>query len=187
MLDVCSPMSFHLSGAAIVSSPFLPQPSLRDPLTTLSPSRSFFVCVPCAGFFLGSFYRTYREPMGRVLYNRLVDIRDKVQPRSHGNFLPSLDQVEQLLRLDANHPNMSLLFLFLSDGKPSDNATGIMRGSNQAVAQAMCVLFCFVLSWCCGGMCVSRSWKHALADWSYVSYIRSSSVANLAVRKGHVS
>eukprot|EP00752_Nemacystus_decipiens_P008919 g7962.t1 len=78
-----------------------------------------------------------REPMGRFLYNRLIDIRDKVRPRSHGNYLPSIDQVEQLLRDDSDRPNTSLLFLFLSDGRPSDNATGLVRGGNQAMSQTI--------------------------------------------------
>lgn len=81
--------------------------------------------------------------MGGVLYNRLIDIRDKVKPRSHGNFLPSLDLAEQLLLSDADRPNTALLFLFLSDGRPSDNATGIMRGNNAVVAQAMYAFFVF--------------------------------------------
>ncbi|CAM9194298.1 unnamed protein product [Hapterophycus canaliculatus] len=80
-----------------------------------------------------------REPMGRVLFNRLVDIHDKVRPRSHGNFLPSLDAAEELLRADADQPGTALCMLFLSDGRPSDNATGILRGSNTAISAAMCV------------------------------------------------
>lgn len=79
-----------------------------------------------------------REPMGRSLYNRLVEIHQKVKPRSHGNFLPSLDQAEKLLQNDSHHPGTALCLLFLSDGKPSDNATGICRGSCKAVAETMC-------------------------------------------------
>ena len=76
--------------------------------------------------------------MGRPLYNRLVEISHMVKPRSHGNFLPSLDQAEKLLRNDVHQPGTALCLLFLSDGKPSDNATGVCRGSSEATTQAMC-------------------------------------------------
>ena len=79
-----------------------------------------------------------REPIGLSLYNRLVEIHRKVKPRSHGNFLPSLDQAEKLLRDDFHQPGTALCLVFLSDGKPSDNATGVCRGSCKAAAQAMC-------------------------------------------------
>ena len=106
------------------------------------PLRAWFGCLFVrlnGGDCCFVFGKMCREPIGRVLYNRLVDIRDKVQPRSHGNYMPSLDLAEQMLRDDYNQPSRGLVFLFLSDGRPSDNATGIVRGSNQAVSQAMCV------------------------------------------------
>lgn len=80
--------------------------------------------------------------MGRVLYNRFVDIHHKVKPRSHGNYLPSLDQAEKLLQTDSNHPATALCLLFLSDGKPSDNSTGILRCNPQEALVAMCVTYC---------------------------------------------
>lgn len=75
--------------------------------------------------------------MGRVLYNRFVDIHHKVKPRSHGNYLPSLDQAEKLFRNDCNQPGTALCLLFLSDGRPSDNSTGILRGTWEATSAAM--------------------------------------------------
>lgn len=78
--------------------------------------------------------------MGRVLYNRFVDIHGRVKPRSHGNFLPSLEQAEKLLRNDCNQPGTALCLMFLSDGRPSDNATGV-RGSCEALSATMCVSF----------------------------------------------
>ncbi|CAB1098021.1 unnamed protein product [Ectocarpus sp. CCAP 1310/34] len=78
-----------------------------------------------------------REPMSRVLYGRFVGMHDKVRPRSHGNFMPSLIMAEQLLREDANQPGTALSLMFLSDGKPSDNATGVLRGNNMATSVAI--------------------------------------------------
>lgn len=85
--------------------------------------------------------------MSRVLYNRFVGIHDKVRPRSHGNFMPSLLMAEQLLKEDANQPGTALSLMFLSDGKPSDNATGVLRGNNMATSVAMCVSSCLVSCW----------------------------------------
>lgn len=80
-----------------------------------------------------------REPMGLVLYNKFAGMHDMVSPRSHGNFLPSLDIAEELLKIDSAQSGggCALCLLFLSDGKPSDNATGILRASNQATAGAI--------------------------------------------------
>ena len=78
-----------------------------------------------------------REPMGLVLYNKFAGMHDMVRPRSHGNFLPSLDQAEELLRSNSANGGCALCLLFLSDGKPSDNATGILRGSNHKIAAAI--------------------------------------------------
>lgn len=76
-----------------------------------------------------------REPMGLVLYNKLVGLHHKVKPRSHGNFLPSLDQAQQLFSED--HDGSALCLLFLSDGRPSDNCTGVVEGSFQMAAEAI--------------------------------------------------
>eukprot|EP00929_Paragymnodinium_shiwhaense_P088872 TRINITY_DN49187_c0_g1_i1.p1 TRINITY_DN49187_c0_g1~~TRINITY_DN49187_c0_g1_i1.p1 ORF type:complete len:759 (+),score=107.99 TRINITY_DN49187_c0_g1_i1:52-2277(+) len=53
----------------------------------------------------------------------LVDeVRDRAhnRARSHGNYLPALDQAHELLRSDAKRGTRSLL-IFLSDGAPSDH------------------------------------------------------------------
>lgn len=76
-----------------------------------------------------------REPMGLVLYNKLVGLHHKVKPRSHGNFLPSIDQAQQLFSED--HDGSALCLLFLSDGRPSDNCTGVVEGSFQVAAEAI--------------------------------------------------
>lgn len=60
-----------------------------------------------------------REPMGLVLYNRLVGLHDEGVPRSHGNFLPALDEAKRLLNNQV-HGGCALSLLFLSDGRPSD-------------------------------------------------------------------
>ncbi|CAM9860700.1 unnamed protein product [Scytosiphon promiscuus] len=63
-----------------------------------------------------------REPMGLVLYNRLVGLHDDGVPRSHGNFLPALDEAKRLLNSQV-HGGCALSLLFLSDGRPSDHVT----------------------------------------------------------------
>lgn len=73
-----------------------------------------------------------REPMGLVLYNKFVDMHSMVRPRSHGNFLPSLTKAEELFREDDSSGSSALCLLFLSDGRPSDNATGVFNGTNMA-------------------------------------------------------
>lgn len=94
--------------------------------------------------------------MSRVLYNRFVGIHEKVRPRSHGNFMPSLLMAEQLLREDANQPGTALSLMFLSDGRPSDNATGILRGNNTATSVAMCASFVFLSVLCLHGCWLSE-------------------------------
>lgn len=77
-----------------------------------------------------------REPMGLVLYNMFVQIHDQVRPRSHGNFLPSIGLAEEMLRHDYHaSKTCALCLLFLSDGRPSDNATGLFRGNAKATTE----------------------------------------------------
>lgn len=70
-----------------------------------------------------------REPMGIVLYNRFVDLHDESTPRSHGNYLPALDTVEDVIKNGA-HSWCALSLLFLSDGRPSDHSTSFADGSS---------------------------------------------------------
>ncbi|CAM9693402.1 unnamed protein product, partial [Hapterophycus canaliculatus] len=65
-----------------------------------------------------------REPMGLVLYNRLVGLHDEGVPRAHGNFLPALDKAKRLLHSKV-HGGCALSLLFLSDGRPSDHQLSV--------------------------------------------------------------
>lgn len=67
-----------------------------------------------------------REPIGIVLYNMFVQLQRSVKPRSHGNFTPAITLAEELLRVDSGNPRCALCLLFLSDGRPSDMATGVL-------------------------------------------------------------
>jgi hypothetical protein len=62
-----------------------------------------------------------REPMTNVLYNKLLRRMKDVRPRSHGNYLPAFDLVEEMLQHDVKTPECALVVLWLSDGRPSDN------------------------------------------------------------------
>jgi hypothetical protein len=65
------------------------------------------------------------EPCSWVLYNKLVRLYSEtlVVPRGHGPFLPSLKQAEMLLLRNPNAA-CAVSLTFLSDGRPSDAATG---------------------------------------------------------------
>lgn len=63
-----------------------------------------------------------REPMGLVLYDRFAELHDVGVPRSHGNFIPALEEAERLLGSQW-HGEHALSLFFLSDGKPSDQST----------------------------------------------------------------
>lgn len=69
-----------------------------------------------------------REPMGLVLYNRFVELHDNSTPRSHGNYLPALDLVEEVITSGV-HGSCALSLLFLSDGRPSDHSSSFPGGS----------------------------------------------------------
>ena len=53
---------------------------------------------------------------------KFVNQRANSRARSHGNYLPALNQVLEILRPDAAL-QMHLLLVFLSDGAPSDHTT----------------------------------------------------------------
>ena len=61
------------------------------------------------------------EPCTWVLYNKIAAIynTDKILPRGHGPFLPSLEAAEQLLTRNSN-ASYAMGLIFLSDGVPSD-------------------------------------------------------------------
>ena len=63
----------------------------------------------------------YEEPTTWVLYNQIVDLYQSksVKPSGHGNYIPSLDKAEALLKKTTNAA-CTLGLLFVSDGRPSD-------------------------------------------------------------------
>ncbi|GAX28499.1 hypothetical protein FisN_38Hh007 [Fistulifera solaris] len=65
------------------------------------------------------------EPCSWVLYNKLVKLYSEtlVAPRGHGPFLPSLRMAETLLLRNPN-ASCAVSLTSLSDGRPSDAATG---------------------------------------------------------------
>ncbi|CAM9413078.1 unnamed protein product, partial [Ectocarpus sp. 12 AP-2014] len=67
-----------------------------------------------------------REPMGLVLYNKFVGLHDQSRPRSHGMFLPALNEAERLLKSQV-HGGCALSLMFLSDGRPSDQGSSPMH------------------------------------------------------------
>ena len=60
-----------------------------------------------------------RVPIDEALFDAL-DERKTSRARSHGNYLPALDKVFEVLRKDAT-TQTQLFLLFLSDGAPSDH------------------------------------------------------------------
>ena len=62
-----------------------------------------------------------RHPVDQELAEQFRE-RAELRARSHGNYLPALDQLHDLLRRDAAH-GRQLFLLFLSDGAPSDHTT----------------------------------------------------------------
>eukprot|EP01038_Epipyxis_sp_PR26KG_P010412 gene10412-13987_t len=60
-----------------------------------------------------------REPISWQLYNKLVVQQRIDDARSHGNYLPSIQEAIKCLNV-TNHENCSLALLLLSDGRPSD-------------------------------------------------------------------
>ncbi len=64
------------------------------------------------------------QPTTWVLYNQIVDIYNQtfILPRSHGNYIPSLELAEQLLHRNSNE-SCAVGICFVSDGKPSDHVS----------------------------------------------------------------
>ncbi|CAM9600243.1 unnamed protein product [Ectocarpus sp. 4 AP-2014] len=67
-----------------------------------------------------------REPMDLVLYNKFVGLHDQSRPRSHGMFLPALNEAERLLKSQV-HGGCALSLMFLSNGRPSDQGSSPMH------------------------------------------------------------
>lgn len=62
-----------------------------------------------------------QEPTSWILYNKIIEYyKEKtISPKSHGNYIPSLDLAEQVL-LENSNGSCAMGLCFISDGKPSD-------------------------------------------------------------------
>lgn len=60
-----------------------------------------------------------KEPMNWVFYNKFVTKMSITKPRSHGNYIPSLELAMKIL-LENDHEKLAPFLFFLSDGRPSD-------------------------------------------------------------------
>ena len=69
----------------------------------------------------------YREPLDWILFNKLLSRQKQAKPRSHGNYVRSLELAQYLIRQDIqqlsdldNEDMPAYMLVLLSDGKPSD-------------------------------------------------------------------
>lgn len=65
-----------------------------------------------------------RQPISWMLFNQFIDRADGKHCRSHGNYMPSLEEGFRMLA-KYSHPSCASTLFFFSDGKPSDLATGL--------------------------------------------------------------
>jgi hypothetical protein len=63
----------------------------------------------------------HRAPICKFLFNQLVVLQRSAFPSSHGNYMPSIKLIEEILGLDAGNSQCACVVLFLSDGNPSDH------------------------------------------------------------------
>eukprot|EP00934_Nitzschia_sp_Nitz4_P006308 Nitzschia sp. Nitz4//scaffold16_size188269//169077//171090//NITZ4_001817-RA/size188269-snap-gene-0.151-mRNA-1//-1//CDS//3329538595//6298//frame0 len=75
-------------------------------------------------------------PLDWILFNRLLDRQVDAIPRSHGNYVPSLQLVAKQIAQDIGHLEdmdqedyPAFFLIFLSDGKPSDRDDSSTRNS----------------------------------------------------------
>lgn len=61
-----------------------------------------------------------REPCTNVLFNKVVERKQTVNPRGHGMYRKTLDTVGSVMLPDRGNDSCTLVLLFLSDGVPSD-------------------------------------------------------------------
>jgi len=71
----------------------------------------------------------YREPLDWILFNKLLSRQKQASPRSHGNYVRSLELAQDLIRKDMrqlshlDHDDMpGYMLVIFSDGKPSDKS-----------------------------------------------------------------
>jgi hypothetical protein len=97
----------------IIAAPLLAnQTSYTDVITLIEMRDSAFVNPTIC-----------RAPIDWETYNNFVDLADdELRGKSHGNYVPALELVDDIL-CDSSDDNCALLVFFLSDGKPSDTCT----------------------------------------------------------------
>lgn len=68
-----------------------------------------------------------KEPLDWILFNKVLDRLSTAKPKSHGNYLQSLERAERLIRIDLEtladldaDDIPAFMLVFISDGKPSD-------------------------------------------------------------------
>jgi hypothetical protein len=70
-----------------------------------------------------------------LLHNKLVDLLRTEKPGMGGNYLPSFDEAESLLRSNMSG-SCALSLMFLSDGRPSDHQLSWDEGGEVSTVQA---------------------------------------------------
>ena len=61
-----------------------------------------------------------REPLTNVLFNKIANRRLTARPVGHGNYLPALEEADNVLSGDLENSTCVLVLFFLLDGRPSD-------------------------------------------------------------------
>lgn len=81
-----------------------------------------------------------REPASNVLFNDLAGRMNKYGgtegPKGNGNYLPALDAAGKLFAPDEGNGAITLVLMFLSDGRPSDKG----KASSAAIVNAITLL-----------------------------------------------
>lgn len=72
----------------------------------------------------------HRGPISKYLYNQIVDLQKNANPCSHGNYMPCIAKIENLLARDSENSQCACVVLFLSDGQPSDSSTRRFYGTS---------------------------------------------------------
>jgi Mg-chelatase subunit ChlD len=74
------------------------------------------------------------QPTSWLLYNEIADIyqNKKYSPKSHGNYIPSLEAAEEILTRNKS-ASCALAVCFISDGKPSDGGRDVEGRIMEAV------------------------------------------------------
>lgn len=79
-----------------------------------------------------------RGPVCKYLYNKIVSLQQYSKPFGHGNYVPAIATVENLLAPELNNSQCACVVLFLSDGQPSDYSTGYSRVNICSFSEDLC-------------------------------------------------